>query len=581
MKKQLSIGIQGFDKLRTEDYYYIDKSDFISEWWENGDDVTLITRPRRFGKTLNMDMLRCFFSNHYKDRGDLFEGLSIWKDEKYRKLQGAYPVIFLSFAGIKETTLSGAKFQIKTLISRLYQENHYLTDSDLLSNTEKKSFENITPYMEDSETTFALNTLCMYLTRYYNQKVIILLDEYDTPMQEAYMGGYWDEFTSFIRSLFNSTFKTNPYLERAIMTGITRVSKDMSYPCQGYDLRPHQRASSFESIFSDLNNLNVVTTTSEQYATCFGFTETEVFQALDDFGLSPEQQMVKQWYDGFIFGSQKDIYNPWSITNFLKHRKLRPYWASTSSNQLVSRLIRTASSRIKEQMEELLLGNEISVTFDEQIVFHQLDQNENAIWSLLMAAGYLKPEDLEYRGLLLQPWYHLKITNLETTAMFSEMFTGWFQGNHSSYNDFIRALLQGSIKQMNLYMNDVALDTFSTFDTGSRPSARTQPERFYHGFVLGLLVDLREEYLLKSNRESGFGRYDVMLIPKDRTRPAIVMEFKVFDGDEEQDLKDTVQAALKQIEEKQYDTELLALGIPKDHIRHYGFAFEGKKVLIG
>ena len=561
MKKQLSIGIQGFDKLRTEDYYYIDKSDFISEWWENGDDVTLITRPRRFGKTLNMDMVRCFFSNHYKDRGDLFEGLSIWKDEKYRKLQGAYPVIFLSFAEVKQPDYETAVQKIKRIIAKLYLKYRELLKGDVLTEYEKKQFQSVTPDMDDVTAQSSLQDLCDYLTRYYNQKVIILLDEYDTPMQEAYMGGYWDEFTSFIRSLFNSTFKTNPYLERAIMTGITRVSK--------------------ESIFSDLNNLNVVTTTSEQYATCFGFTETEVFQALDDFGLSTEQQMVKQWYDGFIFGSQKDIYNPWSITNFLKHRKLRPYWASTSSNQLVSRLIRTASSRIKEQMEELLLGNEISVTFDEQIVFHQLDQNENAIWSLLMAAGYLKPEDLEYRGLLLQPWYHLKITNLETTAMFSEMFTGWFQGNHSSYNDFIRALLQGSIKQMNLYMNDVALDTFSTFDTGSRPSARTQPERFYHGFVLGLLVDLREEYLLKSNRESGFGRYDVMLIPKDRTRPAIVMEFKVFDGDEEQDLKDTVQAALKQIEEKQYDTELLALGIPKDHIRHYGFAFEGKKVLIG
>ena len=561
MKKQLSIGIQGFDKLRTEDYYYIDKSDFISEWWENGDDVTLITRPRRFGKTLNMDMVRCFFSNHYKDRGDLFEGLSIWKDEKYRKLQGAYPVIFLSFAEVKQPDYETAVQKIKRIIAKLYLKYPELLKGDVLTEYEKKQFQSVTPDMDDVTAQSSLQDLCDYLTRYYNQKVIILLDEYDTPMQEAYMGGYWDEFTSFIRSLFNSTFKTNPYLERAIMTGITRVSK--------------------ESIFSDLNNLNVVTTTSEQYATCFGFTETEVFQALDDFGLSPEQQMVKQWYDGFIFGSQKDIYNPWSITNFLKHRKLRPYWASTSSNQLVSRLIRTASSRIKEQMAELLQGNEIVVTFDEQIVFHQLDQNENAIWSLLMAAGYLKPEDLEYRGLLLQPWYHLKITNLETTAMFSEMFTGWFQGNHSSYNDFIRALLQGSIKQMNLYMNDVALDTFSTFDTGSRPSARTQPERFYHGFVLGLLVDLREEYLLKSNRESGFGRYDVMLIPKDRTRPAIVMEFKVFDGDEEQDLKDTVQAALKQIEEKQYDTELLALGIPKDHIRHYGFAFEGKKVLIG
>ena len=561
MKRQISIGNEGFENLREKKCFYIDKTSFIKQWWESDDISTLITRPRRFGKTLNMDMVRCFFSNHYKDRGDLFEGLSIWKDEKYRKLQGTYPVIFLSFAEVKQPDYETAVQKIKRIIAKLYLKYPELLKGDVLTEYEKKQFQSVTPDMDDVTAQSSLQDLCDYLTRYYNQKVIILLDEYDTPMQEAYMGGYWDEFTSFIRSLFNSTFKTNPYLERAIMTGITRVSK--------------------ESIFSDLNNLNVVTTTSEQYATCFGFTETEVFQALDDFGLSTEQQMVKQWYDGFIFGSQKDIYNPWSITNFLKHRKLRPYWASTSSNQLVSRLIRTASSRIKEQMEELLLGNEISVTFDEQIVFHQLDQNENAIWSLLMAAGYLKPEDLEYRGLLLQPWYHLKITNLETTAMFSEMFTGWFQGNHSSYNDFIRALLQGSIKQMNLYMNDVALDTFSTFDTGSRPSARTQPERFYHGFVLGLLVDLREEYLLKSNRESGFGRYDVMLIPKDRTRPAIVMEFKVFDGDEEQDLKDTVQAALKQIEEKQYDTELLALGIPKDHIRHYGFAFEGKKVLIG
>ena len=561
MKRQISIGNEGFENLREKKCFYIDKTYFIKQWWESDDISTLITRPRRFGKTLNMDMVRCFFSNHYKDRGDLFEGLSIWKDEKYRKLQGTYPVIFLSFAEVKQPDYETAVQKIKRIIAKLYLKYRELLKGDVLTEYEKKQFQSVTPDMDDVTAQSSLQDLCDYLTRYYNQKVIILLDEYDTPMQEAYMGGYWDEFTSFIRSLFNSTFKTNPYLERAIMTGITRVSK--------------------ESIFSDLNNLNVVTTTSEQYATCFGFTETEVFLALDDFGLSPEQQMVKQWYDGFIFGSQKDIYNPWSITNFLKHRKLRPYWASTSSNQLVSRLIRTASSRIKEQMEELLLGNEISVTFDEQIVFHQLDQNENAIWSLLMAAGYLKPEDLEYRGLLLQPWYHLKITNLETTAMFSEMFTGWFQGNHSSYNDFIRALLQGSIKQMNLYMNDVALDTFSTFDTGSRPSARTQPERFYHGFVLGLLVDLREEYLLKSNRESGFGRYDVMLIPKDRTRPAIVMEFKVFDGDEEQDLKDTVQAALKQIEEKQYDTELLALGIPKDHIRHYGFAFEGKKVLIG
>ena len=556
MKKQLSIGIQGFDKLRTEDYYYIDKSDFISEWWENGDDVTLITRPRRFGKTLNMDMVRCFFSNHYKDRGDLFEGLSIWKDEKYRKLQGTYPVIFLSFAEVKQPDYETAVQKIKRIIAKLYLKYRELLKGDVLTEYEKKQFQSVTPDMDDVTAQSSLQDLCDYLTRYYNQKVIILLDEYDTPMQEAYMGGYWDEFTSFIRSLFNSTFKTNPYLERAIMTGITRVSK--------------------ESIFSDLNNLNVVTTTSEQYATCFGFTETEVFQALDDFGLSPEQQMVKQWYDGFIFGSQKDIYNPWSITNFLKHRKLRPYWASTSSNQLVSRLIRTASSRIKEQMEELLLGNEISVTFDEQIVFHQLDQNENAIWSLLMAAGYLKPEQVEYRGELLEPWYYLKITNKETRAMFVGMFKNWFLQKDSSYSQFMQALLQGDTEAMNYFMNRLCLATFSYFDVG-----QDEPEKFYHGFVLGLLAELREQYVLKSNRESGFGRYDVMMIPKKDGLPAIIMEFKVRNPGKEKTLEETVQTALNQIEDKKYDVELISGGIPAEKIRHYGFAFEGKKVLIG
>ena len=556
MKKQLSIGIQGFDKLRTEDYYYIDKSDFISEWWENGDDVTLITRPRRFGKTLNMDMVRCFFSNHYKDRGDLFEGLSIWKDEKYRKLQGTYPVIFLSFAEVKQPDYETAVQKIKRIIAKLYLKYPELLKGDVLTEYEKKQFQSVTPDMDDVTAQSSLQDLCDYLTRYYNQKVIILLDEYDTPMQEAYMGGYWDEFTSFIRSLFNSTFKTNPYLERAIMTGITRVSK--------------------ESIFSDLNNLNVVTTTSEQYATCFGFTETEVFQALDDFGLSPEQQMVKQWYDGFIFGSQKDIYNPWSITNFLKHRRLRPYWASTSSNQLVSRLIRTASSRIKEQMEELLQGNEIVVTFDEQIVFHQLDQNENSIWSLLMAAGYLKPEQVEYRGELLEPWYYLKITNKETRAMFVGMFKNWFLQKDSSYSQFMQALLLGDTEAINYFMNRLCLATFSYFDVG-----QDEPEKFYHGFVLGLMAEQMENYTLKSNRESGFGRYDVMLIPKKENLPAIIMEFKSKSRMYTETLEEALQKALQQIEEKNYDAELLALGIPKEHIRHYGFAFEGKKVLIG
>ena len=558
MKKRISIGTQGFETLRNRDCFYVDKTDFIREWWESEAEVTLITRPRRFGKTLNMDTLNCFFSNHYKDRGELFEGLSIWENEKYHALQGTYPVVFLSFADVKETTCEGAIQKIKNILVDLYMQYNFLKNS--FSETSMIKYQRVTYDMDNITAQDSLKNLSSILNSYYRKKVIILLDEYDTPMQEAYVNGYWDEFTSFIRSLFNSTFKTNPYLERAVMTGITRVSK--------------------ESIFSDLNNLKVVTTTSDSFADSFGFTEQEVFAALDDYGLSSQKQVVKQWYDGFIFGNQKDIYNPWSITNFLSEHKLQTYWASTSSNHLVGTLIRTASSFVKEQMEELLHRNEIVVTFDEQIVFNQLDQNENAIWSLLMAAGYLKPEQVEYRGELMKPWYHLKITNLETRSMFADMFAGWFQSSISSYNNFISALIQGNLKQMNIYMNEVALETFSSFDTGKRISPRTQPERFYHGFVLGLLVELREEYQLKSNRESGFGRYDVMLIPHDKEKNAIILEFKVFDKDEESDLNDTAQAALKQIDDRQYDTELLSLGFPKDRIRHYGFAFEGKKVLI-
>ena len=558
MKKRISIGTQGFETLRNRDCFYVDKTDFIREWWESEAEVTLITRPRRFGKTLNMDTLNCFFSNHYKDRGELFEGLSIWKNEKYHALQGTYPVVFLSFADVKETTCEGAIQKIKNILVDLYMQYNFLKNS--FSETSMIKYQRVTYDMDNITAQDSLKNLSSILNSYYRKKVIILLDEYDTPMQEAYVNGYWDEFTSFIRSLFNSTFKTNPYLERAVMTGITRVSK--------------------ESIFSDLNNLKVVTTTSDSFADSFGFTEQEVFAALDDYGLSSQKQVVKQWYDGFIFGNQKDIYNPWSITNFLSEHKLQTYWASTSSNHLAGTLIRTASSFVKEQMEELLHGNEIVVTFDEQIVFNQLDQNENAIWSLLMAAGYLKPEQVEYRGELMKPWYHLKITNLETRSMFADMFAGWFQSCISSYNNFISALIQGNLKQMNIYMNEVALETFSSFDTGKRISPRTQPERFYHGFVLGLLVELREEYQLKSNRESGFGRYDVMLIPHDKEKNAIILEFKVFDKDEESDLNDTAQAALKQIDDRQYDTELLSLGFPKDRIRHYGFAFKGKKVLI-
>ncbi|CDE69684.1 putative uncharacterized protein [Clostridium sp. CAG:277] len=561
MKKTISIGIQGFSDLRERNCYFVDKTHFIKEWWESQDMVTLITRPRRFGKTLNMSMLECFFSNKYANRADLFAGLSIWKEEKYRQLQGTYPVLFLSFASVKAGNLEEAKAQVKGEIARVYRENKYLIDTDIFDNRERERYDNVVVSMDDVTAQDSLRNLAEWMEKYYGKKVIIFLDEYDTPMQEAYIQGYWDEFTSFVRSLFNATFKTNPYLERAIMTGITRVSK--------------------ESIFSDLNNLRVVTTTSDLYADCFGFTEEEVFATLDEYEMSDKKDEVKQWYDGFTFGEYRDIYNPWSITNYLKEKKLRAYWAATSSNGLVSRLIRTASVDVKEKMEDLLKGQEIVVNFDEQIVYNQLDQDENAIWSLLLASGYLKADQVEYRGMLNKPWYHLTITNLETESMFENMFAGWFKNQDANYNDFVKAMLKGSLKEMNIYMNDVALTTFSSFDTGRRPSGKTQPERFYHGFVLGLLADLRERYQIRSNRESGYGRYDVMLMPLNQQDKAIVIEFKVHEPDEESSLQDTVQSALDQIKEKNYDAELLAQGISADRICHYGFAFEGKKVLIG
>lgn len=560
--KTISIGKQDFASLREHNCFYIDKTDFIKEWWNSQDDVTLITRPRRFGKTLNMSMVECFFSVKYAKRLDLFEGLNIEKDIDLRKLQGTYPVLFLSFAAVKTNTYENARRQICSLIASLYDENMYLLNGDTLNEREKKRFQAVTPEMNDADAVMALQNLCLFLSKYYGKKVIVLLDEYDTPLQESYAYGYWRELTAFTRSLFNATFKTNPYLERAIMTGITRVSK--------------------ESIFSDLNNLEVITTTSEKYATSFGFTESEVFTALDEAGMSDQCDVVKKWYDGFVFGGKKDIYNPWSITNFLDKRKIDIYWANTSSNSLIGHLIQRGNSAIKEAMEDLLSGKELVTEIDEQIVFDQLDDNMTAIWSLLLSSGYLKINQAPKDAAASNQNYHLSLTNHEVDVMFRRMIDGWFKKYTPNYNAFVKALLADDVRAMNHYINRIALETFSFFDTGKGPSASAEPERFYHGFVLGLMVDLQDNYHITSNRESGFGRYDIMLEPVEIGQSdAIILEFKVIDPESEADLNATVNNALEQIRHKQYDAQLLARGFRPDQIRAYGFAFQGKQVLIG
>lgn len=559
MSRTIAIGEQDFSKIIEKNYFYIDKTNFIKDWWENGDTVTLITRPRRFGKTLAMSMVEHFFSIRSAGRSDLFKNLNIWKEETYRGLQGIYPVIFLSFAGIKGSDWETSKRKIYQLIINLYADHKFLVDSGFLKDEDEAFYKRITMGMNPADVEMSIGQLSRYLYMYYGKKVIILMDEYDTPMQEAYVNGYWDEASVFIRGLFNYTFKINPYLERGILTGITRVSK--------------------EFVFSDLNNLAVAAVISKKYAGAFGFSEQEVFQSLEEYGLQERADEVKRWYDGFRFGDLDSIYNPWSITQFLDTKEFKTYWANTSSNRLVGNLIHKSDTGTKIIMEDLLQGKSFFAQIEEEIIFSELDTKKSAVWSLLLASGYLKALRTvkNRRG---KTEYELALTNKESISIFDEMVTGWFSNKRLDYSEFSDALISGNKECMNEYLNAIALETFSFFDTGARPSEVKQPENFYHGFVLGLIADLRELYKITSNRESGIGRYDVLMEPYDaKLDDGMILEFKVHDPKKERSLADTVQTAIRQIVDKKY-AAVLETKCSRDRIRVYGFAFRGKEVLI-
>lgn len=579
MKLKTGIGYQSYAEMMEKNIFYIDKTLFLRDWWEYADKVTLITRPRRFGKTLNMSTVECFFSIKYANRGDLFEGKSIWEEKSpdggyaYRKLQGKYPVIFMSFADVKPTNNAGMtaleemKAIVKQIIANEYKKYREIMASDLFSDDDRAHFASVNRDMDDLTASMSIMVLCSYLEKYYGQKAIILLDEYDTPMQEAWLHGYWDQAVNFFRNFFGITFKNIDSFDRAIITGITRIAR--------------------ESIFSDLNHLETVATTSNKYAAYFGFTEKEVFKALDLTGMGGQKQGVKQWYDGFTFGDCTDIYNPWSITSFIaKAGKYDTYWANTSSNALVSTLMKTGSATMKQTVENLIAGESFRAPIDEQIVFSQIEKNENAIWSLLLASGYLKVLNTDpfTSDRAEAPHYTLALTNLEVMFLFKKIIREWFEieTSGSTYNNFVKALLLDDVGYMNEFMNEIALKSFSQFDIAKSSSWPDAPERFYHGFVLGLMVGLQNRFTITSNRESGFGRYDVLLTPLDLEKDnAYIIEFKVHRPGQEKDLQETVEKAHAQIQEKHYEAALTASGIPPEKIRKYGFAFKGKKCLIG
>ncbi len=570
MARTISIGAQGFEEIRAKGYFYVDKTGFVRDWWESGDVVTLVCRPRRFGKTLNLDTVRCFLSTEFAGRGEeLYGGLDVWEGgaegerDAMRRLQRTVPVIFLSFADVKETRFPDMLRHVSELVADAYDERVYLWEWSGLTERDRARMGRVSDEMDAPTCARAIKMLCGLLHRCHGVRPVVLLDEYDTPMEHAWTGGFWDEAVSFMRSLMNSTFKTNRDLGRGLITGITRVSR--------------------ESIFSDLNNLEVVTTYSCKYRTAFGFTQTEVDAALVEYGLEGAASDVSRWYDGFTFGGEGHVYNPWSICKFLESGgTLDTYWANTSSNGLVSSVVRAGDRRLKADFEALMRGGVVRKLIDEQVVFGELRRQPNAVWALLLAAGYVTSPGPVPKDVVNTP-RPLALTNLEVRSTFDRMVQGWFDDASADYIDFADALLAGDVHVATVCLREVTLTCMSSFDGASRPAER-EPERFYHGLVLGLLARLRGRYSVESNRESGWGRYDVALVPVDGAAgadPAVIIEFKVFDPKAEKTLEDTVARALAQVDQKDYAAGLVGRGISRERIHTYGIAFRGKEVLVG
>ena len=535
-RNPLPIGVSDFKEIVENNYYYIDKTKLIEDILHYRAKVNLFTRPRRFGKTLNMSMIKYFFDmeNREKNR-KLFDGLNISESE-YMQEQGQYPVIYISFRNMEEVSWENCLSQIRDLIRNIYIEFKYIRKK--MDEFDLMDFNNICFNNENSNWKGSLKALTKYLYEYYGKKAIVLIDEYDTPIIQAYQEGYYKQAISFFKKFYGDAMKDNEYLQFGIMTGILRIAK--------------------EGIFSGLNNLKVNNIFSEKYSEYYGLTENEVVEAAKYYGLEYKMEDVREWYDGYQFG-ETEIYNPWSIINFLDEKKLRPYWIGVSGNKTIYDLLGKADKKVIEDLEKLFVGETVHKAINE---YMEYAFNASDIWELFLYSGYLTT-DGEKKGEL----YPLRLPNKEIQTFFRKTFIDRFVGNYTQFSNIVENLKNGKIEEFAKGLQDEILSSLSYFDT-------EKDEKYYKIFLIGIFIILANDYIRLSERESGYGRADLVLEPKNKINPAYIFEFKVVNSEDE--LENYAKAGFEQIKEKEYDVELRNRGVNK--IVCVGLAFYKKKL---
>ena len=549
-KKAVPVGIEDFERIVREDYYYVDKTQLIEELLINRAPVTLFTRPRRFGKTLNMSMIKYFFDVKNKEENKkLFENLKIYNSE-YMSEQGKYPVIFISLKDLKGDTWEECLKRLKLFIFDLYAEFEYIREK--MNEWDKRKFEKVLYEKEDADYIMSLKFLSDSLYKYYGEKVIILIDEYDAPIINAFDKGYYNEAVNFFQTFYSSALKTNSSLKYGILTGITRIIK--------------------EGIFSGLNNLYVNTILSRDYSEYFGLLESEVIEMLDYFDMKYKIEEVREWYNGYIFG-ESEVYNPWSIVNYIREKEIKAYWANVSGNTLLENMLNHAGESVYEDLKRFTDGESIEKYISDGTTIKSLLSNDNEIWQLLLYSGYLtkdrKQKEIdvttEYTDV-----YNLRIPNKEIRKYFGNMFLNRFFGTEVKTNLLMKALEGGDIKKFEKTLGEIMINMLSHFDLDK------EMEKIYQVFMIGLVGFLMGKYEIISNDESGYGRYDLAMIPIKSNEKAYLMEFKI--SKTKKGMEESAEKALKQIDEKKYDTKLKARGIK--NILKIGIAFYGKEVKV-